>query len=254
MIALASAKHSPGVTTLIQAMAALCEPMDPIVFELDPAGGDLAAREGIRLSDGRGLASLLLEARHRPVSVDDVYDNAVALPSGGFVVLGTPTAHVLENIPSELLLRLAPVLAQLDGPVFVDCGRLVHLWQLELMARVDVAVIALRPSAADARQVRGWVSRFPENTNLQLVQVAPAGTSVWRSRKGYHPREVEDFIGVPVVGAIADDPAGADGVMLGRASDKRVRTSPFVRSAAALLENLMQAGARKDHSDAAAAS
>ena len=60
-VALASAKGSPGVTTLALALG-LVWPKPVLVGELDPAGGDLVAR--LPLERSGGLAALAAAARH----------------------------------------------------------------------------------------------------------------------------------------------------------------------------------------------
>ena len=69
MVALASAKGAPGVTTTAVALGAVW-PRRVLVAECDPAGGDLAAR--FRLPPEPNLVALGMAARHGQLTVEDV--------------------------------------------------------------------------------------------------------------------------------------------------------------------------------------
>src|SRR5690242_12871160 len=62
LIALTSAKGSPGVTTAALALA-LCWPRPVVLAELDPAGGDVLAGYGGGRAAGSGLQELIVTSR-----------------------------------------------------------------------------------------------------------------------------------------------------------------------------------------------
>src|SRR5262249_35676958 len=88
LVAVCSLKGSPGVTTLATALGARWPGREnPIVVEVDPAGGDLMAR--FRLPDTPGLVSLAAAARGRGQADQDlVTQHTQLLPGGLRVVLG----------------------------------------------------------------------------------------------------------------------------------------------------------------------
>ena len=73
LVAFASTKASPGVTTLCQALAHTWpDPRRVVVVEADPSGGDLAAR--LELAPEPGLVSLAAAGR-RGLSAAVVWDH-----------------------------------------------------------------------------------------------------------------------------------------------------------------------------------
>ena len=122
VIALASVKGSPGVTTAALAIAARWPAGRKVLLvEADPFGGDLAPRYGATVTGG--LASLLAAAR-RELTPEAVWDHVHELP-GGLAVLfglaGVRQAAANENVWPAI----ATALAELDADVVVDAGRLL---------------------------------------------------------------------------------------------------------------------------------
>ncbi len=119
LIALASIKGSPGVTTAALAMAASWPTgRQVLLVEADPFGGDLAPRYG-KAATG-GLASLFAAAR-RSLRPEDVWDHVDHLPGGLPVLFGLTGMH--QAVANE---KAWPVvvgaLGDQDGDVVVDVG------------------------------------------------------------------------------------------------------------------------------------
>ena len=129
LIALVSAKGSPGVTTLAMALAQVW-PRRVLVAECDPAGGDIAAGYlGGQVDADRGLLNLTVAARRTNL--------AAALPSQLVALDDTGSRCLLPGLQDPALAaglatwwdRLADLFAELGTgeagtDVLADCGRL----------------------------------------------------------------------------------------------------------------------------------
>lgn len=207
LLALTSAKHSPGVTTAAMAFALAAGPRPAsLVVEADPAGGDLGARCELALEPG--LGSLAASGRHgAPLHLDA---HVQALPVGGFGLLA-PTSPVLATgALSSLGRRLGDALASWDGTVVVDCGR----WRPDspaatLAAGADALLVVLRPTLDGVEHVR---------VRLDDLRAAGAATlgAVLVGDRPYSATEVAISLGIPVVGVLPIDARGA------RALERRV--------------------------------
>ncbi|MBR7827829.1 hypothetical protein KDK95_16030 [Actinospica sp. MGRD01-02] len=181
LIALASLKASPGVTTAALALAALWPGgQQVLVVEADPAGGDLAARFGMEPKPG--LVSLSAAAR-REHRVQVAFEHAQQLP-GGLSVIAAPAAAEQADGALELLtgdgLPLWSNLAR-DPEVVavVDCGRLdAGSHAHRIIAAADIALLLARPTleecdrlakSLDALAIRAEAT----NTELGLVLAGP---------------------------------------------------------------------------------
>jgi MinD-like ATPase involved in chromosome partitioning or flagellar assembly len=87
LIAVASVKASPGVTTAALALAAAWPAPRRLVIEADPSGGDLGAWLG--LAPAPGLASLAAAIRHDH-SPGAAWRHAQALGASGVSVVVAP--------------------------------------------------------------------------------------------------------------------------------------------------------------------
>lgn len=232
LIALASVKGSPGVTSLAVALAARWPTEGAVVVEADPAGGDLAFRFGHHRDPGlsafaadtrggepgRGLSAY---AQRLAVGVDVVF--APAEPEAGQVVR-------LLAANGLGLLRAAAI----NRPVLVDVGRLE--WgspALPLACAADLLLVVTRawPDAFDAVQVR-------RDRLLGLPGMRAAVRLVLAGDVPCPPREIAAVIGLPVAGEVPEDPRGA-AVLTGRLRPDRGWTRlPYVRAAKALAMGL----------------
>ncbi len=181
LIALASLKGSPGVTTAALAVAAMWPAAARVALvEADAAGGDLAAR--FTLHSAPGLVSLSAAAR-REHGVQVAFDHAQLLP-GGLPVIAAPAtaeqaAGALELLTGDGLPLWANLSADPQVVAVADCGRLdPHSPAHRLLAAADIALLVARPTldecdrlakSLDALAVRAEAS----GTELGLVLVGP---------------------------------------------------------------------------------
>lgn len=222
LIALVSAKGSPGVTTAALAMAGVWPPERRVlVAELDPAGGDLGPR--FALPTDPGLVQLGSVCR-RGLTPADVWRHTQTLPGGTPVLLGASSPEQALGL-RDLWAHLAPALAEMgdDVDVLADCGRITPASPvLEVARRADLVVAVARPTLDGVAHVRTRLA-------APLVHV-PFGV-VLVGEEPYPPAEVEEALGTRVLAVLAHD-AQAAALLGGRAGNERpLRRSALMRSA-----------------------
>lgn len=235
LLALASAKGSPGVTTLALALGCLW-PRPVLVAELDPAGGDLAARLG--LEPEPGTSTLAAAARHR-LDLETLLAHCQPLTPGLGVLMAPPGAGEAGHVASILAPALVERLGAFDGiDVLVDCGRVTAESAVtELCRRADAAALVSRPDISSLTHAGSALSLLqPCAAGLVLVGTGP-----------YPPTEVAEALEVDVLGVVASDTPGAELVGRAGSSTKAARRSLLLRSVAHLADTLsarLTAGAR----------
>lgn len=201
LIAVASVKGAPGVTTLALGLAALWPEPGAVLVECDPDGGDLAARFGHHPDPG--LASLAAAARggSRVVSLAEhvqrvaVGANVVLAPPGDGAAAAVQT---LTYSGSEVLRRAAA-----EQTVVVDLGRLARGGPgLALAAAADHLLVVTGGQLAEATQVQArleWLR--PElSGRLWLVKAGEGG---------YRSTELARDLGVQVIWDLPQSRLGA---------------------------------------------
>jgi hypothetical protein len=229
LIALVSAKGSPGVTTTARALAATW-PADRRVMlaELDPAGGDLAPRFGLGADPG---VVQLGSAFRRGLEPDDVWSHTQTLPGGVAVLVGPPSADQARAM-RDIWPTLGSVLARMgpDTDVIADCGRLSPgSPAVDVLHRAAVVVVVSRPTIEGIAHLRTRVAAPLTRTPLAILLVG---------EQPYSPAEVAGVVDARVLGAVADDERAA-ALLAGRAGNQAsLRRSALVRSVRAVSERL----------------
>lgn len=232
MVVLASAKGSPGVTTLAAAMAATWpNGRGLLVAEVDPAGADLATR--LDRPGSPGLVSLAAAAR-RELSAELLDDHLQDLPGrGGIRLLAGPVAadqaaaalHTLGG-------RLARVLAGRKEDVLVDCGRLdPGTPAAELAAAAGLLVAVVRPTVADVHHL---------TTRLASLHLPVPVAVVVVGDRPYKPAEVASAVGAALLGEMPFDPRAARALGGDGPTGRGLQRSQLLRAARALAARLTQ--------------
>lgn len=157
LIAVASDKGAPGVTTTALALASIW-PEPVLLAECDPAGGDLVFRfpaaDGRQLDQRRGLLSLAVAGR-RGYQQQDVWPHTQKIHGGLDVLLGVTNAEQGAGL-STLWGPLARTLGALPGTdVIADCGRLGPDGPFyDLLAEADAVLLVTRPELGDIIRLR----------------------------------------------------------------------------------------------------
>ena len=241
LLALASAKGSPGVSTAALALAAVWPPERQVILaEADPAGSALAPRFGLPYE--RGVASLAPASRHRFLAAE-VGEHLQRLPIGA----GRPDVAALVGVRAgeqgRVLGRFwdgfAAAMAAEDaggGPdVIADCGRLgPDSPALGVVTAAHLTLLVVRPD------VEGVVAAQLRASALHDAGLEPERLGVVVvGEKPYDRGAVAEALDVPVVAVLASDPRMA-AVLSGQSAGRRLRPdrSPLLRSARALSDDL----------------
>jgi len=232
LVAVASVKGSPGVTTFAVALAACWPAARRVVVEADAAGGDLAARFGLRPVPG--LVSLAAEVRtaSRPDG-ELVWRHAQWIGDGVFVVAAPPgaaeAAGALGAMTPGGLAALQVCAADPETLIVVDCGRLGP--DSPTVSATDAADALLVLSGAHADDLAHLPSRL-----------ATLGRGCRQRRlllvgEGYPTAEVERELGIRVAARIPHDVHAA--AALRGLGPGRGRRSGLVRAAERCAHSLL---------------
>ena len=233
IIAVASRKASPGVTSLTAWLADLwSEPgVTRLIVEADPSGGSLAAR----WSSAHGLTwdpgLLTLSTSRAALSADTLGSLTQRLADGVLVAAAPPAPEQVIGALSRWGDRGAAELAAADGVrAFVDCGRLTAASPaLTLARRAALTVLVCRPRLDEVNALVPAVAELTAaGCTLGLVCVGS---------EPYLPAEIANAAGLPLLGVLPVDARAAavfdrDGLDSGRS----FRRSALAQTAAELTE------------------
>ena len=236
VVALASAKGSPGVTTSALAFT-LSWASRTLLAECDPAGGSvLAGYLQAQLPADRGLL---------PLAIVELRDDGLAAGFRGQLVdLDPPHGHTLllpgltdpvqAGTLAPLWGRLAAFFAELEhahppGDVIVDCGRLAaeHVpWPL--LDAADAVLLAVRPTLASIAAAVPVVRAFTRHLQDAVGSASSLGLLMIGDGP-YGAREIAGSLTLPVVANLPDDRRTAGVLANGGVVRSR---SPLMRAAA----------------------
>jgi hypothetical protein len=227
LIALASLKGSPGVTTAGVALAATWN-SDVVVAEVDPVGGDLAARFG--LAEEPGLMSWAAAAR-RSSPIEELPLHVQGLPGGVRVLVGPAGTEQARGALRVLEGRSSLGFDSAPGfDVLADWGRLGPDGPSHpLFTQADLVLLLARPVLADLAHVASRVDSLRGGArDIAMVLVGPGP---------YPAGEIAATLGTEVIGELPLDPQGA-ALCSGSASasGRGVARSPLLRAARSLAE------------------
>lgn len=212
LVALASAKGSPGVTTASTVLAALW-PGPVLLAECDPAGSDLVVRMtgpgGIPLSADRGLVSLAAAGRK---GIDDTVVMAhTQRLDGGLDALVSVRAPEQIGGMGGLWHPLGTALnAMRDVDVLADCGRIGPASpQLPVVDAARLVVLTCVATGSSVSHLRDRLSALSHHVDAELGVLVVADPK--RRDAVKQVWSVLDRMSVPVRHRwhLAWDPAGA---------------------------------------------
>ncbi len=235
LVVIGSAAGAPGVTTVVLALAA-CWPVSgrcprPLVMELDPSGGDVAARFG--LSDSPGLVDLAAATR-RSASPQVLADCVQLLPGGVHVVVG-PSGGRQAGAAVRMFSGVGAGLLRAgmgsEGSVLLDVGRL----QEELSPLVEAADRLLLVSRGEVEALAHAVAKVEDlraaGRSVELVLVGPSP---------YPLSEIGEVMGLRQVHRVPWDPRTALALAgRGGMSSRRWHRAELVRAAGTLAKHLV---------------
>ncbi|MBI9115326.1 hypothetical protein [Sanguibacter suaedae] len=240
LVALASAKGAPGVSTTAVALGSVW-PTDVVVVDADAAGGDLGYR--LRTSDGRpldhdrGLLGLAAEAR-RGLTPRSVADQVQTADGGLDVLLGVERPEQVAGL-GPVWTTVAGALAGASGPdVLADCGRIAPGTPLQpLLSAAHAVIVCVEPSVEAYAHLRDRLRWLLHTTTERPPAVGVVLRSAWSDTAAAADLEkllAHSGLSVPVLGRIAEDARAAD-VLAGRTS-RGIGRSLLVRSARSLVD------------------
>jgi MinD-like ATPase involved in chromosome partitioning or flagellar assembly len=231
IVALASIKGSPGVTTAVTAIAASWPAGRKVLLvEADPFGGDLAPRYGVSVTGG--LASLFAAAR-RTLDPEAIWGHVHRLPGGLPVLFGLTGVH--QAVANEKAWpTIAKALAGLDADVVVDAGRLLPQFAggvRDILDQADALVLLCDPTLEAIVHLRdalpGLVAEMRGRQLLVLLT----------SSVGYSAADIGKTLQVSVGPTMPSDPAAA-AALANKRSIKRLEKSRLLRWAVAVIAEL----------------
>ena len=234
LIAVASVKGSPWVTTTALALAAAWPARRRLLIEADPSGGDLGAWLGL---PGHGLATLAAAGtRAGPGAAWDHADDA----AGGLHVLAAPPGaeHAAACLAALEQTAVLDEFAAGAGVAVADCGRLDPASPARWIAALAGALLVLtRPCATDLAHLDGGLGQLTQASGrIALLTVPrPAGTPSWPA---YPAAEIGAELGLPVLASIPTDPQAVTALISGQGSPGRARSRPLPGAAAVLAGKL----------------
>jgi len=220
LIAIASDKGAPGVTTAALALAAVW-PRPVLLAECDQAGGDLVYRfpavSGGHLDPRRGVLSLAVVAR-RGMQPHQVWEHVQKLHGGLDVLAGVTNAEQGAGL-SLLWGPIGKALAALpQADVIADCGRLGADGPLyDLLVEATTVVLVSKVQVADVIRLRDRAAAFAAAAQNRGRRGFGVGVVVVAEHKKFRAAlgEVQHVLGqanapATVLGGIAHDTKGAD--------------------------------------------
>ena len=220
LIAIASDKGAPGVTTAALALAAVW-PRPVLLAECDPAGGDLVYRfppvGGGHLDPRRGVLSLAVVAR-RGMQPQQVWEHVQKLHGGLDVLAGVTNAEQGAGL-SLLWGPIGKALASMpQADVIADCGRLGADGPLyDLLAEATTVVLVSKVHVADVIRLRDRATAFAVAAQSRGRRNFGVGVVIVADHKKFRASlgEVQHVLGqanapATVLGGIAHDTKGAD--------------------------------------------
>lgn len=241
LIAVGSAKGSPGVTTVALLLGTLWPRMS-VVAECDPSGGDIAWRmpgaDGRPLDSQTGLLSLVAAGR-RALEPGLVLRHGQAIVGGQLVIAGMSAPEQAGSVPWS---DLGGILAEAPGfDVVADLGRIgaktpqsalldVASAVVMVVDTVPSSVVHLRDRLIRIQNAKSSMLRPP--THVVVVALPKRQRAVHEVEEALTRSEAE----VEAVHHLAFDPKGA-GFFLGQVQGRADRTS-LVRSAQPLVAAL----------------
>jgi hypothetical protein len=237
LIALASVKSSPGVTTAALALASAWKTAKRrLLVEADPSGGDLGLWLG--LPADAGLAGLAAAARHGH-GADLAWRHArelgggthlVTAPAGAEQAAACVTALTAAKLPQELAVGEEPALA--------DCGRLYPgSPALAVAAAAAVTLLVVRPRVSELAHLEPRI-RGLEQAGLRLALILTADTRRPPGEPSYPADEIAGVLGVPVQATLPADPRAVEHLCRRAGGARPARRLPLLREAAALAAAL----------------
>jgi len=228
LIALASVKSSPGVTTAALALASAWKTAERrLLVEGDPSGGDLG------LPAASGLAGLAAAAR-RGHDGDLPWRHARELAGGTHLITAPAGADQAACVAALAAAGLPQELAAGAEPALADCGRLYPgSPALAVAAAAAVTLLVVRPRVSELAHLEPRI-RGLEQAGLRLALLLAADGRRPPGEPSYPAEEISGVLGVRVQATLPADPRAVEQVCRRAGDPGSARRLPLLREAAAV--------------------
>ncbi len=249
LIALTSAKGSPGVTTAALALALTWPLGSPsnrvLVLDADMAGGDIAAgylRGAVSAADG----ILGLVSDRGPEIAASMWSRSIALDERGarLVLTGISDPAQARSL-GTLWATLAAALSAgaHDGgtvaDVIVDLGRIGTVAEATALRQAaDLVLLVTRSSLPAVASARWAARRLLEERTTAGGDAAAVACLLVGEGNPYSAAEIADAVQLPMLGALAWDPTSAGVLSAGSPASWRFTRSALMRSARSVASAL----------------
>jgi len=238
ILILTSTGGSPGVTTLAVGLA-LTWPRPVLLADCDPGAHQaiLAGYLAGQSSHGKGLLRVAEAHRDRRPLREVVIDQSIPLTSEegdrrlflpGFTKPSS-AAHfggVWEDL-ADTFDRLSDV----DVDVIVDVGRLGPAGPPpQLVERGALTAVVMRSSLRAVMSARVHLPTLRDDARSAESTKAQLGLLLVGEGRPYGRSEITKALGVPVLGAVADDPASAGHLSDGLPRHRKFESAPLIKS------------------------
>jgi hypothetical protein len=240
VLAFASAKGAPGVTTSVLALAFAWH-RAALVVEADMAGSSSILSGFLRGSTdhSRGLVGLCVAARQQGFTDSGLWEQCLELGHERYVLPGVADPAQAAALTSAWT-PLAALLIDLESAgvdVLVDAGRLgAPHPPTPLLSAADVVVLVTGTRLPDVYALSRWVPAVRDDVGTGEPDRLCALT-VGEGRP-YSNREIESCLGLRVVSGIAWDPVHAEVYSVGSSPGRRFDSSPLARTATGTASTL----------------
>ncbi len=237
VIAVASAKFSPGVTTTAELLVALRPPgRRCVLVDCDPAGGEWLLRPGVAAEPG--LVTLAMAGR-RDLEPGALWEHVQVVGDGLEVVMAPAASRQAASALEIVAERLGAQLRSLgDSEAVLDCGRLSPTSPaMPLLRAADQVLVVSRSNVAEIVHLAPCIEQLEADGY-------PVGVVLVDARRGcpdasYRSAEVAEALGVDVVGVLPDDAGTAGRLFAQPGSTAGLVRSRLVRAAAALAARVL---------------
>jgi len=236
LIALASAKGSPGVSVTVAGLSQVW-PTSAVVADLDPAGGDTGLRyrldNGDPLNPSVGLLSL--GAAVRAGQTTDLADHLQTTAGGMRTLVGVTSPGQMLGLGAAWKHIALTLRRSREYDVLADCGRLTPgSPAMAVIEQADAVVLISKGELEDVAHLRERLRSLQATLHLGSIDATPTGiammTSANDTRGVTDAEQLLASAGLPVraLGVIAEDRKAADA--LRTESSRNIRRSTLVRS------------------------
>lgn len=234
---LASAGHSPGVTTLAVALAT--NSIGPaLLVDANPEPDQSVLAGYLQGIDpgGRGLGGLLQAHRERRPLENELAGMTVSLGEPGHDFLPGFSSPGMATLFSTAWPDLAAALASESGLVVVDCGRIGAAGLPPALVKVSAGVLVITGSRlVDLAALRLYLPEVVEATDPERVGLVVVGPG-----RPYGSGEIAARFGVPVWAKIAWRPAEAEVFAAGEPPPRRLASGAFLADVRTLAGTLAE--------------